>query len=220
MDNSKIICFHKNKITDVHEGNDVCVECGLVLTSCFIEEVNFTPNPEQLINENLKEQILEFLSRLNISEIYAFEIYQFYRSKNKQKKYISNKDYLSNIIFAIYSVLNKHNIYFSLKEMSNISGVDTKKIFLSQSFNDTINISLHDLLEKYVSILNLNFKAYSVIKENLPNTPKSGHNPYTIVASEIYKYCKNNNLKISMKFIAKGFSINPVSIQRYLKNNK
>jgi response regulator of citrate/malate metabolism len=60
------------------------------------------------------------------------------------------------------------------------------------------------------------FKTFTLIKEKLP-TNNTGHNPLTIIASTIYIFCKENNLKYSMKEIAKTIGISPVSIQRYIK---
>ena len=67
-------------------------------------------------------------------------------------------------------------------------------------------------------MLNLNYKDYTVIKENILKVPVSGHNPLTVIGTFIYKYSKENRKKLSMKKISTVLQISPISIQRYLKN--
>ena len=89
-----------------------------------------------------------------------------------------------------------------------------------QEVNKSVILQPCDLLEKYCSYLGFDYKTYSLIKNELPRQNLSGHNPLTIISATIYKYCKKNNIRISMKKIASTVKISCVSIQRYLRNNK
>jgi transcription initiation factor TFIIIB Brf1 subunit/transcription initiation factor TFIIB len=89
-----------------------------------------------------------------------------------------------------------------------------------QEENKSIILEPTKVLEKYCNFLKLDFKTYSLIKNNLPKENLTGHNPLTIIAATIYVYCKKNNIKLSMKKIALTVNISCVSIQRYIKYNK
>ena len=73
------------------------------------------------------------------------------------------------------------------------------------------------MLEKYCCFFNLDFHAYTVIKKQIEEASKTGHNPLTICAAHIYEHTKKSNCKISMKVIARELKISCISIQRYLK---
>ena len=213
----KFECLHQNKIIDFHNGDEICTDCGIILGAYFIEEQNNLDSENYNKNDEKYNIILELLNRLEVSKKYCIEIYNFLNSEIINK---ITKDYLKEICYSIYIILNKNNIPISIKEISNVSGISCNKIFSCQKFSVHIELSLDELLDKYVSILKLPYKAYSVIKKTLPFIPISGHNPNTIIASSIYKYCKLNAIKLSMKKIAEAFNISSVSIQRYLKENK
>ena len=104
-----------------------------------------------------------------------------------------------------------------MKEVSAVSGFTNSDIYKHQENNNVIILKPELMLEKYCKILDLNFTAYSVIKEKMLSVSMSGHSPLTIIGSNIYLYTKNNNLKIPMKKIAKTINISCISIQRYLK---
>ena len=104
----------------------------------------------------------------------------------------------------------------SIKDIVSVSGISENYIYDMQNNEDSIILNHMLLLEKYCTLLGFDFKTYSVIKELLPNL-NTGHNPLTVIASTIYKYCKENKLKYSMKYIASIVGISSVSIQRFLK---
>jgi response regulator of citrate/malate metabolism len=75
------------------------------------------------------------------------------------------------------------------------------------------------MLEKYCVMLKLDFKDYSVIKETIQRSLKTGHNNLTIIGANIYLHCKERK-KIPIKVIARTLNISCISIQRYLKAKK
>jgi transcription initiation factor TFIIIB Brf1 subunit/transcription initiation factor TFIIB len=107
-----------------------------------------------------------------------------------------------------------------MKDISSITGVKNNSIYDMQEKDKVIILKPNEMLEKYCKYLNLDFKAYSVIKENISNISSTGHNPLTIIGSYIYLYCKENKLNYSMKKIASAVNISCISIQRYIKNLK
>ena len=142
---------------------------------------------------------------------FSCQIFENYKQIVKKRK--NHKNLLS---YTIYQTLNEIGYPISIKDISAVTGVSENLIYDMQNNAQSIILEPNSLLEKYCKILGLDFKSYSVIKELLPQI-STGHNPLTVIASNIYKYCKENNLKYSMKDIASTVGISPISIQRYLK---
>jgi len=211
MPHNEYLCGHKQIVDDERGGCSVCVQCGLVL-----EEQLFTPNYNELYfekefeNKNLKgeEEIKELLHRINLPDSYTDQISKNCFSKSKSTKLIP---------YIIYKTLNEDGCHISIKEISSVSGISNSQIYKKQE-KDKVLISKPELmLEKYCCFFNLDFHAYTVIKKQIEEASKTGHNPLTICAAHIYEHTKKSNCKISMKVIARELKISCISIQRYLK---
>jgi transcription initiation factor TFIIIB Brf1 subunit/transcription initiation factor TFIIB len=209
MPNSESLCQHLNEIIDQRQGDVICTDCGLVLSEVYYKENNFVYNKSKHEKQNEVDEILE---RLHLPECFTSDILVDYDKTKTNKK--------NCLIFSIYHTLNKLGFPISLKEISSVTGVSDSKIYDVQNVNESVYLSPEQLLEKFCKILNLNYNAYTVIKESLPKTLKTGHNPLTIAATYIHIYCKKNKLKYSMKKIATVCNISCISIQRYLKHLK
>lgn len=196
-------CKHINQIIDVHEGSYICTDCSQVISNYFYEE-SYHKQDNNLFP--LQNETSEILSRLNLPDSF-----QDYIVEN-QNPICNNTNSIVNAT-NIYLTTNTNKSVVTLKEISAITGIHSKKI----AKNKTNIIDKYLLLEKYCTLLNLNYKTYTVIKEKLKNYQISGHNPLTVVASAIYKHSKDNKLKLSMKKISDCFGISSISIQRYLK---
>jgi len=203
-------CQHINEIIDEREGTIICYDCGLVLSNYFFTQ----PQPQHsfFTPSSILEEIKELLERLNLPQIFAHDIYENLmklspKTNSKTKKLIP---------YFVYKTLNEIGCPVSIKDISSVSGISENDLYDMQQ-SETLVLNPHALLEKYCKLLGLSdFKIYSVIKEKMPIID-TGHNPLTIIASLIYKYCKENNLKYSMKEIASTVGISSVSIQRYIK---
>lgn len=209
MPHSEHLCEHLNPIDDEREGTIVCTDCGLVLSDQLF--VTHDPIKTDKIISIENENVKDILDKMNLPDCYTSHILQNcneVKSLNKKLPYI------------VYKTLNENGCNISIKDVSNVSGVDHKKLYEMQEFDKIIIIEPKKLLEKYCKMLNLDFKIYSLIKEKLPETFQSGHSPLTIIATHIYKHSKDNNCKLSMKKIANVLQISHVSIQRYLKEIK
>jgi transcription initiation factor TFIIIB Brf1 subunit/transcription initiation factor TFIIB len=214
MPHQENMCEHFNSVIDEREGSVICTECGLVLEEKLFKFYghNFSFKEKDL---SLKEDVKEILSKLELPDVFSKMIIENFENSNSEKK--RKKNYL---YYVVYKTLNENNVPISIKDISSISGVSDSTIYDMQEKNKTVIIQPSDLLEKYCGYLGFNYKTYSLIKKELPIENISGHNPLTIVAATIYKYCKKNNIKISMKKIATIVKISCVSIQRYIKINK
>ena len=199
------LCEHKNQVIDEHEGIYICEDCAKVLDNIYIEpfDSNFkteiTFDNQNVLNSNKISS--EFIHRLNIPDLNV-------EDKKNELKCASN----------IYLEANKSNCTVTLKEISAISGYSCKQI--SKETKNTVTLlNQPTLIEKFCKLLNLDYKTYTVIKENISKKEQSGHNPLTIVASHIYLHLKKEKKKkISMKKICDVVGISSISIQRYLKS--
>jgi transcription initiation factor TFIIIB Brf1 subunit/transcription initiation factor TFIIB len=212
MSNFENLCSHIDTVIDEREGSTVCVECGLVLEDKFFvsnfQESNYEEKDCSIVNE-----VKEILSKLELPDVHIHNIVENFKKEKNVKK---NKKEL--LPYVVYKTLKQNNTPISIKDISSISGFSDINIYDMQEQNKSIILQPKDLLEKYCRYLNLDFKTYSVIKERLPEQNISGHNPLTIIAATIYAYCKEKNIKLSMKKISSTVKISCVSIQRYLKN--
>jgi transcription initiation factor TFIIIB Brf1 subunit/transcription initiation factor TFIIB len=209
------MCAHINSVIDEREGSIVCTSCGLVLDEKIFNFNNSNLSyQEDGQNVCFKNEVKEILSKLQLPEVYTNRILENFKNEISQKR---NKKEL--LPYVIYKTLNENGIPISIKDISSTSGFTDISIYDMQESNKSLIVQPEDLLEKYCSYLGFDYKTYTLVKKLLPQQNISGHNPLTIIAATIYKYCKLNNIKISMKKISLTVKISCVSIQRYLKNN-
>ncbi len=202
-------CTHLNEVIDQREGTTICTDCGLVLSSVYLTDRNL----EYFVNETniVNEYILEILERLNMPRIFVHDVV-----RNLENVYFKERKSLSLVTYVIYKTLNELNCGVGIREISSVSGFSDKEIYNQQDSNETIILDPLIPVEKFCQLLGLPKGSHSVIKENL-GFNKTGHNPTTIIAAHIYKYCLKNNIKVSIETIARTTSISCISIKRYLK---
>lgn len=203
------ICLHINILSDVHNGCLVCTDCGRVQSNqLYFEEYGYS-NEIKNNSSEVKQNIDEIISRLHLPDKYSEIILDEVLKNNLN---LSDK----NINNVLYDNLNKNDISISIKEINKVS--EKRKIKKEKNKSNVVIFKIENCLEKYCTIFNLTYKEYTVIKENIFCIPLTGHNPLTIIGTFIYKFAKENKKKISMKKISEVLNINPISIQRYLKN--
>jgi|GEM_PF-2726231 len=214
MPHSEHLCSHENIIDDEREGCSVCTNCGLVLEEkLFLPSYNetyFASCFQTVVQSETKQNVKELLHRINLPSTYSNEI---------AEKCLRKKSKTKSIPFLLYQTLNENGCPISIKEISAVSGQSNSEIYKHQEKNDVIILRPEEMLEKYCNMLKLDFKDYSVIKENIKGCLKTGHNNLTIIGANIYLHCKTFK-KIPMKVIAKTLNISCISIQRYLKKLK
>lgn len=198
-------CEHINHVIDEHEGTNVCLDCGLVIDNqIFFDNIQNINDEHEIKYDSYKE----FLTRLQLTDSHIEELRRI-EKKNES---------LSSIACNIYLTVNQTSSV-TLKEVISATGASEKKI-VKQTRGHVTCLDKIKLLDKYCQQLNLPFKNYTVIKEQLETVSVSGHNPLTIIASCIYIHCKTNKLKISMRKISEVIGISCISIQRFLKKTK
>jgi transcription initiation factor TFIIIB Brf1 subunit/transcription initiation factor TFIIB len=211
--NTHLDCSHLNYVYDYHEGNEVCLSCGLVSAPLFIfnssENTTFLHNESS--NKKLKiQEIEDILDMIHISRIYSNFIYKYFCKNFK----IWNR---RTTVFCIFKVLNDMNCPISMKELGVVTNVEKKKMNSAQPSNQNVEVNFGTVAEKYCQLLKIPYKTISVIKEEILKAPMTGHNPNSIIASVIYNRLKTEKKKISLKTISKLTNVSCISIQRYNK---
>ena len=208
-------CSHEHEVINQREGDIICSDCGLVMDTYYIEE--FEKND---INENISSFVnnfvFEMLERLNVPKSFSSYIFKNISNSKINKQ---SESFLSGII---YNTLIERKIPFTMKDISGVTGISSKKIFKEEKKNkDVKNIVIIDwseILERACSKLNLNYKDYTLIKEEIKNK-NNGFNPSTVISAHIYLYCKKHSIKLLMKDISSVTGISCMSIKRYIKKN-
>lgn len=205
-------CNHSSEILDESSGDYVCTMCGLVLDRFFGDLGHASENNETSIDTTYNSQyefIAEILSKLNVPITLADSIFA---------KIVGNRLKDSAICQIIYDTLIERNIPFTLKEITSVSGVPTKKIKHTHTANPTsiCIVEERDILERCCSKLGLTYKDCTVIKKSFAND-MSGFSPSTVIASHIYIHCKKNRIKLKLKKISEIVGVSPISVHRYLR---
>lgn len=213
MDCAGSTCKVEDLILDHSAGCYICVRCGYVKENYYSFEMNKASISEILYNDTITEVISNMLDRIHISTVHTMEIASYHR-----KNYA--KVDLKSIVVSIYTILNKHGFNISLHHLIQINGLKGKRIFKSQKPNETVLLDVTEMIERFSQPLTLTYKDVSLIKEQIRLQPLSGHTPLTIVAGNIYLYCKNNNKHITIKQISLVTQVSCISIQRYIRNKK
>lgn len=206
MPHSEHLCPHLDQVTDEREGTVVCIQCGLVLTEQLFQQSYFSERNNK--EHELTTKIIEILDKLHLPACFATDI---------MKKYLKMHPRKFLLEFVVYLTLHECGFPISIKDIACVTGISDSQIYDLQDKDQSICLQPNDLMEKYCKLLKLDFKTYSVIKEELPTVIETGHNPLTVIASTIYKYSRRNKLKLSMKQIATVVNISTVSIQRYIR---
>lgn len=207
-------CSHEYEIINEREGDIVCGDCGLVIDKYYIQNDKI----EKTEHENFFEKnfVFEMLERLNVPKSFASYIFKnILNTKIKRK----SETILSAII---YNTLIELKIPFTMKDISGVTGISTKEIFKEEKkknkeSKNVVIIDWSEILERACSKLNLKYKDYTLIKEDVIKK-NSGFNPSTVISAHIYLYCKEKNIKISLKEISTVTGISCMSIKRYIKN--
>jgi len=196
------LCEHVNEIIDEHTGDVICFNCGI------IKDRYFQYNTKKLIIDNYKHNPLvnDMLDKINFSEYFADDV-------NDKISNASSRN-LKRIASEIYKIVNEKNSCLTLKTVMNISGLKTNQI----KSNDIHILNVENVLEKYTSMLNIDYKTYTVIKEKIKMYKNTGFQPLTIVGGVIYLHSCEIKKKISMKKISSLLGISSISIQRFVKH--
>jgi len=209
------MCSHENYIIDPHEGENICTSCGIVLSKHYEDEFLPVIEHQQHSANNNKwiDEATTILDMLHLPSIFLNKIMEYFDNNYQQKS-------ISVLIFSIYKILNDdYGVVISLKDLSNVTGVNKTSIFAAQKKGDNIILDTAQSVEKYATALDLNWGTIALIKDYINKHQQSGHSPSTILAGSIYIVCKKLKLKLSIRKIAKATATSQISIQRFVKKH-
>jgi transcription initiation factor TFIIIB Brf1 subunit/transcription initiation factor TFIIB len=215
MDFAENNCEHLTYADDPHEGTVVCLNCGLVLSNLFSDQIsNLEQQQQQRSTEDFcLNEIQDLLDRIHIPACYGHHIKNFLK-----KNFTTNSK--KAIAFSVFKVLNDMDIPVSMKELSLATDLHKKTIHKAQTLDHVVSIDFSEIVEKYTKLLHLPFETTTVIKEKILTAPVTGHNPNSVLAAIIYQVCKAEKRKVSIKTISAVTKVSCISIQRYNKFTK
>lgn len=204
-------CNHSSSSIDQKEGIEVCLVCGLVLSSFVFEEAKYVQNERDGIFRKWEEKAKDILDRINMPTKFAEEtvsyLFQNFPLKSNQ-----------NFLFSLYYIVNeKYGFPITLKDLSAVSNCSQKKLYAQQPENEFVTLEIDLLIERFCKLLAIPFQTTTLIKEFVKKQKISGHAPLTVIASSIYYICKKQGIKLTIKKVSKVTAISPISMQRYLK---
>lgn len=215
-------CLHFNDIIDHREGTIICIDCGIVKDNYYENKIISAENE---IGSNSLGEIENILDQLHMPEELSSIItgnlqMSNKRSSDKSKDNLSNIDHkhvsLKKLVSFIYNTANHKKSNVLLKDISNFSNLEPKKI----KSKDIYVVNMSEILEKYTKRFKLNYKNYLEIEKKVTQFNNTGYQPLTIIGGVIYFYHIEKNKKISMRIISSILGISSISIQRFIKKNQ
>ncbi|HIF02106.1 MAG TPA: hypothetical protein EYQ84_01810 [Nitrospinaceae bacterium] len=186
-----VCCEDEINILEV-EGTHVCSKCGLVKDMlCFY---NTAASNEETEPWNMF--LLELCNRAEIGKSTRLSAECYYRMWAKSHSTLSKKVLLA---CAIYIACKNHNIPRSLKEVSAISGVDTKRIGKYEQLvsDKCYPTKAADYVNRFGCKIGLNFSEIKKVIDNISlgmNT--RSFNPIALSAAYIYKILSLDHEKL------------------------
>lgn len=221
MSSSGNCCDNRIEVTDERSGDYICINCGLVLDRYFTSGVGAASNDvNQKCVSHTEDKIKDILDKLFVPLSFSDQILTTFEARIMKEPSLSQTSIKKErlLTYCIYESLNELGIPVSFKDVSAVTGISTQDLY---SHQEKVILPLYvDLLEKYCSILNIDYKTSTHLRKGLPTKPVTGHNPLTIIGGLLYSNSKTYSLKLTLKQISSVLNISPVSIQRYLAKQK
>lgn len=228
---SSNVCDHKYIVEDLHEGTIVCVDCCLV-----IEEQLFMPSYEHTTHiscqQNKGQSSIECASesllrnvcdRLHIPKNVlddSIEQYTTLKSYFKEKKTFKADDIAA---FALYDTLSRHSASRSMGEIESHTNVLHGAIWAIESAlcSTTTVVNVCDLIDSHCKSLEIPFYYTSIMKNIVENIKGLGAtHPRCLSALVIYLYCKEINIKLTMKQVCIVCQVSSPTIHKIIRRLK
>ena len=213
-------CLHSKTVDDDIEGSCVCLECGLVLEPLFLH--NFIPAKCSLDFCEIRAFLTDVCANAAMPEYIISYTYQYFKSLSndyaiKEKKF--NKKAIA--AYALYETLCRHKIPRTIAEIEYFTGVTSNVIWnieTSLTISETLSYP-QDFVERFCTLLKIKFCHTKIIKRIVGNMSGMGNiRPKCVVAAVIYMYCKQKNLKMSMKKICEVCFVSTGNMYKIIKN--
>jgi transcription initiation factor TFIIIB Brf1 subunit/transcription initiation factor TFIIB len=210
------MCEHDQifQLHDVHTGDVVCSNCGVILGIEYLHHNTSTSAAQQ--TNRVGGDVENIIHQLHLPDSFVELVINDYN-----KKYNTNTTQPTNIrkiSSCIYNTVNSVSNCLSINDISKVTGLPPASIDTSR------NATFHDLnvlADKYLNLFDdIPFRDKTLIKGKLMlEYETTGYNPLTIIAGVIYLYCKHRGLRRPMCQIASTIGISPISIRRFINSN-
>jgi transcription initiation factor TFIIIB Brf1 subunit/transcription initiation factor TFIIB len=211
------LCLHTNEIIDHHEGTIICVDCGIVKDTYYDCSAI---SKDTILQNHSSSQVENIVDQLHLPEEFIQVVENNISTSKNKNSLINNqrKNTLSvkKLASEIYNAVNANNSNLLLKDLMNFSHLSAPQI----KSKDILLVNLSEITEKYTKKFNIDYKNYTVIKDEVMKYNNTGFQPLTIIGGTIYLHFEKIGLEIPMCEIAKTLGISTASIQRFTKNNR
>lgn len=221
---SRAECTHCETI-DVQEGERVCLLCGLVVEQLFRHE---RENERRDEYDSKSSEVYIFLrdvcDKATIPNFVLSYTLSYFRALKvdfkKQDKKFSDKVIVA---YALYETLSRHEIPRLLEDIAYYTNIPSKtlsKLLSYLNFPETLN-NPKEFVDRYCSLLGLKYYDAKIIKGIVQSMcDESNIRPNTMVATIIYLYCQECDVKVSMKSICEVCSVSSGNVYRTIRNFK
>lgn len=202
-------CTQEINIIEI-DGTHVCTYCGLVIdTQCYYEERKYAKTNVYTNNAVLNE----YCARGEIdtqTQLIAERMYKKWLVKHSTL----HKNTL--IACAMYVACKKNNSPRTIKEISGISGCDTKQLGRYEHIvsNQHYRTNPSNYVHRFCQRLGMTYKQIKTVEEAISSSQVDdiGCNPAAVTSAYIYKLAPSNIVKL--KDIQDVSGISTTSIKR------
>lgn len=216
-------CIHKSTVEDYREGTVVCIDCGLVVDDKLMS-VGPIVKSKMLESEKMREdQLSNYLADIvanNMIPTYIIPVTINYFKCVKNKLNNGGKRFPDKIIiaYALYESLHSEGIPRTAQEIAYFSNCPASKLWdiesilnLNQSLGNPVNY-----IERYCTLLGLKYSDTKLVKSRVEKMNQVAR-PQCLAALALYLYCKENQLKISLKTICDVCAVSTTNIHAMLR---
>ena len=217
-------CRHLNPVNDHATGDEICQDCGLVLSErndfsspCYtIGETS--KSTESRINPRMENRLLDILYNANLNPSLNEPTLRLFSSL---KTHPTGKN-VALLMVCLFETMKIRNVPFSLRELAIYSGVaySTLKKTHKKFFHVTEECLLpSQLVNRFGAKLNLKSSECVTIVHHLEELEASNSftmSPLSVCGAAILYYCRRERKNVTLDTISASCQIRPISIKRAL----
>ena len=214
-------CQHDSTLLDTSAGDEICVNCGQILIEKVINGIDYPLHgisereETQASLDSLEDYVSTLLNRAHLPPCFSHDVIQLYQAKAS-----GYNDVL--MVVCLGEILNNQGVPFSLKELSDLSGVGIRKLTSVQKkyFPFTHRpIKPSQMINRLGAKLGLNRRHCMKLQTWLEDLEKRlcfTKNPLSVCAAILWRYNELQSLHLSFKMVSKICQVSDISIRRAL----
>jgi transcription initiation factor TFIIIB Brf1 subunit/transcription initiation factor TFIIB len=219
-------CRHKTIVKDMHEGTIVCTDCAKVLDSCFYIDINeeYVTKAPYDFYAPIEQYLVDICTNGNIPNSIrndAFSHFKLLKQNLETRKFKVND--VDIIVYALYEILARHNTPRTPQEMQGLTNVSVGRLWKIETkiTCQTTYTDPADYVNRYATFLDLSYTDIKSIIHIIHNIRELDDvRPRCLVAAIFYLYCKQNNIKNTLKKICEVCSVSTSAAHNIIKKIK